>query len=403
MLEQLLPKYNPWWEQKYQSPGIERKSYLKNLEKLIESRKHVLIYGLRRTGKTTIMKQFIALKLKSSKPDHILFLSIDHPAFKSASINDIIDIYRKMFKLGRSEKIYVLIDEIQNRENFEIELKAIYDLEENIFIIASGSNSLLIKHKSSAMIGRYGKMNVFPLSFQEFLEFRNISIKPSEQYLLDKYLEEYMEIGGLPEYVLSSDPQYVEEVVEDIIYKDIAIRYNIKDPIMMKDLFYLLCNRVGKKVTASKLGRLLRLSHDTIRNYLSYFQETFLVDLVEKDGTPNERKYGPKKVYISDLGILNIIGGRIEIGAIVENLVYLFLNKNQPESIRYVEINGHELDFLVQKTVYEVKFRDNITKDDIKHLINFKRKNVKNKIIIGKSNMNIEGVKIVKLADFIKN
>jgi predicted AAA+ superfamily ATPase len=405
MLEQLLPKYNPWWERKYESPGIIRESYLKDMGKLVEARRHVLIYGLRRSGKTTIMKQFIAHKLKSIKPDHILFLSIDHPAFKSSTIDQIIDEYRKIFKLKRDERIYVLIDEIQNREGFESELKAIYDLEENIFIIASGSNSLLLKHKSSAMIGRYGKMNVFPLSFQEFLEFRKISVKPSEQYLLDKYLEEYMEIGGLPEYVLSGDPQYVEEVVEDIIYKDIAIRYNIKDPLLMKDLFYLLCNRVGKKVTASKLGRLLKLNHETIRNYISYFQETFLVDLVEKDGTPNERIYGPKKVYITDLGILNVIGGRSEKGAIAENLVYISLNRNNPKSgsIRYIDINGKELDFFAQKIVYEVKFRDNITKDDIKHLIKFKKKNVKNKVIIGKSNTNIEDIQVIKLVDFIKN
>ena len=100
----------------------------------------------------------------------------------------------------------------------------------------------------------------------------------------------------------------------------------------MKDLFYLLCNRVGKKVTASKLGRLLKLSHDTIRNYISYSQETFLVDLVEKEGTPNERKYGPKKVYITDLGILNVISGKFELGPSAENLVYLYLNKNKPSS-----------------------------------------------------------------------
>ena len=400
MLEQLLQKYNPWWEDEFQSPGVLRDSYLNELDKLVEKRRLVLIYGLRRTGKTTIMKQFIAHKLKSVKSDHILFLSIDHPAFKPFSISGIIDEFRKMFKIKRNEKIYILIDEIQGKDEFEKELKAIYDLEEKVYIIASGSNSLLIKHKTSALTGRHARINILPLTFSEFLLFKNISIKPSEQYLRDKYLEEYMEIGGLPEYVLTKDPQYIEDIVEDVIYKDIAIRYNIKDPNLMKDLFYLLCNRVGKKVTSSKLGRLLRLSHDTIRNYLTYFQETFLVDLVEKEGTPNERKYGPKKVYINDLGILNVIGGNIESGAVSENLVYLNLKKNG--RIRYIDINGRELDFLSNKTVYEVKFRDNITIDDIKHLIKIKKKNIKNKIVIGKTNTNIKGIKVIKLVDFLK-
>jgi predicted AAA+ superfamily ATPase len=400
MLEQLLQKYNPWWEDEFQSPGILRESYLKELDKLVEKRRLVLIYGLRRTGKTTIMKQFIAHKLRSVKPDHILFLSIDHPAFKPYSISEMIDEFRKMFKIKRNEKIYILIDEIQGKDEFEKELKAIYDLEEKVYIIASGSNSLLIKHKTSALTGRHARINILPLAFSEFLLFKNISIKPSEQYLRDKYLEEYMEIGGLPEYVLTKDPQYIEDIVEDVIYKDIAIRYNIKDPNLMKDLFYLLCNRVGKKVTSSKLGRLLRLSHDTIRNYLTYFQETFLVDLVEKEGTPNERKYGPKKVYIRDLGILNVIGGNIESGAIVENIVYLNLRKNG--QVRYIDINGRELDFLSNNIVYEVKFRDNITSDDIKHLIKIKKKKIKDKIVIGKTNTDIKGIRVIKLVDFLK-
>ena len=89
--------------------------------------------------------------------------------------------------------------------------------------MASGSNSLLIKHKSGALVGRHARMNVLPLSFEEFLDFKNISIKPSEQYMRDTFLEEYMETGGLPEYVLTGDPQYVEDMVEDVIYKDIAV------------------------------------------------------------------------------------------------------------------------------------------------------------------------------------
>jgi len=101
------------------------------------------------------------------------------------------------------------------------------------------------------------------------------------------------------------------------------------------------------------------------------------------------------------MGILNIIGGNIEKGAIVENLVYLYLKKNG--QIRYIDINGRELDFLSNNIVYEVKFRDNITQDDIKYLIKFKKKNVKNKIIIGKSNTSIEGINIINLGDFIKN
>jgi len=400
MTNEILERYNPWWTEPYTTPGIPRSTYIENLDKLVETRRFVLIYGLRRTGKTTIMKQFVAHKLNKIKPEKILFVSIDHPAFSNLSIQEIIDEYRKKFKISRATMIYVFIDEIQYRQNFERELKSIYDLEDKIYLIASGSNSLLIKHKSGALVGRHARINVLPLSFEEFLVFKNIKIRPSERYIRDKLLEEYMEIGGMPEYVLTEDPQYIEDMVEDVIYKDIAIRYNVKDPYLMKDLFYLLCNRVGKRVTSSKLGRLLKLSHDTIRNYLTYFQETFLIDLIEKEGSPNERKYGPKKVYVADQGILNVIGGNIGRGPKVENLVYLTLRNKDP--VRYIDIKGKEIDFFSKKKIFEVKYKDNISSDEVEHLVKFKKRNVNKKIMIAKKKFKINGIEVIKLDDFIR-
>jgi len=430
MLKEIMFRYNPWWESEFEFPGIRRNPYLSELGEKLESRRLVFIYGLRRVGKTYIMKQFVADGIANGNmdPERILFVSVDHPAFSEISLLEIIDNYREIFALSRDMKIYVLFDEIQSRPDFEKELKSIYDLEENVYMIASGSNSLVIKHKSGALTGRNARMNVLPLSFDEFLEFRGIVIKPSEKYLEYRHLEEYMLVGGLPEYVLTGDPQYVADVVEDIIYKDIVPRYGVKDPLLLKNLFYLLCNRVGKRLTVTKLARLMGISNDSVSSYLRYFQETYLIDLVVKEGSPNEQIYAPKKVYVCDPGIMSVIGGSTEKGAMAENLVYFKLkgmkgkgmkregvkgkemngesmkgegpeNRDVP---RYVEQNSREIDFLVDGIAYEVKYKDVPGSEDVKNLKMVRNRKIRDRFIVGKKNGNVDGVKVIGLIDLLR-
>ena len=395
-----MARYNPWWESTFSLPGIKRASYIEEVRRKLEQRRMVLIYGLRRVGKTYIMKQFISTMLEDIEPEHIFYISVDHPAVEDIPLHILLDEYRKMFKLSRDEKIYVLFDEIQKRKDFEKELKGIYDLEENVNIVGAGSNSLMIKHRSGALTGRHARVNVDPLSFQEFLDFRDIKLKSSENFMEEKVFEEYMYLGGMPEYVLTGDPEYIEDMVEDIIYKDIVPRYNIKDPLLMKKLFFLLCERVGKRVTSSKLGRVLNMSHDTITSYLNHFRETYLIDMIEKEGTPNERTYAPKKVYICDVGVLNVMRGKVEKGALAENLVYHKLSKMGTP--RYIMKNSREIDFFVDGKAYEVKYKTEITSDDVENLLSIKMSRIKDRLVIGRKKDTIAGIEVISLKDFLR-
>lgn len=399
-LEEIMTRYNPWWESTFSLPGIKRAYYIEEVRKKLEQRRMVLIYGLRRVGKTYIMKQFIATILNDVEPENVFYISVDHPAVEDIPLHILLDEYRKMFKLSRDEKVYVLFDEIQKRKDFEKELKGIYDLEENVNIVGAGSNSLMIKHRSGALTGRHARVNVDPLSFQEFLDFREIKLKPSENFMEEKVFEEYMYLGGMPEYVLTEDPEYIENLVEDIIYKDIVPRYNIKDPLLMKKLFFLLCERVGKRVTSSKLGRVLNLSHDTVTSYLNYFRETYLIDLIEKEGTPNERTYAPKKAYICDVGVLNVMRGKVEKGALAENLVYHKLSKMGTP--RYIMKNSREIDFFVDGKAYEVKYKKEIIPEDVDNLLSVDMDSIKERSVIGMKNGKVEGVKVIGLIDFLR-
>ncbi|MCU0799978.1 MAG: ATP-binding protein [Candidatus Thermoplasmatota archaeon] len=396
-MEQILRRYNPWWEGEYRPPGIVRKDYLTRIDELLGSRRMVLLFGLRRIGKTTIMRQFIAERVAKKGSKNVLFISLDNPVLRNVPLLDVLDTYRSLFGLGREQTVLMVIDEVQTREGFEAELKTIYDMEENVELLAAGSNSLLIKHKTGALVGRYGRVRVDPLSFDEFLLFRGVEVKGSETYLLMNLLEEYLETGGIPEYVLHRDPSYVEDVVEDIIYKDIVPRYGIKDIRKLKDLFHLLCNRSGRRMTNSRIARILELSHETVSSYISHFEESFLVSIIEKDGTPSQRKRSPKKVYIADQGILTIIGNVFEKGPRAENLVYLHLR--DLGDVRYIEEQGKEIDFLVNNFRVEVKYRDHITLDDLPG--NGLRKNA-GLMVITKGRTELEGVKCVTLLELVQ-
>lgn len=400
MVEQLMEKYNPWWISRKEPPGVLRTSHLKDLSTLLEKRRMVIVYGLRRCGKSTLLKQFACIKSAEMDPLHIFYISLDHPALKGLSITDIIDRYRALHRIGRDERCYILLDEVQVVPEFEKELKAVYDLEENLYFVGSGSNSLLVRHRSGALSGRHGRIHLRSMDFREFMTFMNYDPKPSEAYLIENYLREYIETGGIPEYVLNRDPHYLEDLVEDVIYKDILPRYGIRNPGLLMDLFYLLCQRAGQRMTPSKLARILNINPDTVSSYISYLEETFLIELVEKEGTPNERKYSPKKVYINDPGILTIIGSNVPFGSRVENLVYLTLNKDRAD-ITYLDAGGKEIDFLIDGTAYEVKYKDRLDENDIYPIMGIRSSKIARKVLITKNKDPIEGIEVRSVLDLV--
>jgi predicted AAA+ superfamily ATPase len=185
-----------------------------------------------------------------------------------------------------------------------------------------------------------------------------------------------MECGGMPEYVLTKDPTYIINLTKNIIYKDIIAKYNLRDNQAVEDLFRLLCERVGKPVSYSKLGRILNISKDTIKNYITYFKETYLFYIIEKDSKSlNERIIDNKKLYCADVGIKNVVTGFRDLGSIYENLVFLKIKKENP---RFIKQNEIEIDFKYKDTLIEVKYNREI-KDKQKEL--FDSIKIKTKII----------------------
>jgi len=374
----LMLEMNPWWgNNKFDFPGLPRELYLDILEKYIDNKDVILLSGLRRVGKSTILKQIIYKLIFNKKvdPKLILYLSLDSYILKDYSIYDILQEFRKANNIELGQKVYLFLDEVTAKESFNQELKNLYDLG-NIKVFASSSSASKLIDKKAYLTGRSRILAIEPLIFYEFLLFRGYLNKKNPKYLLENYFKEYMEFGGIPEYVLTKDPTYITSLVDNIIYKDIVAVNGIKNAEIVKDLFRLLCERVGKQLSYTKIGAVLGIDKDTVKKYIGYFVDTYLFYVIEKDAKSlNERIVENKKIYCADVGIKNVTTGFRDLGAIYENLVFLKIKHFKP---RFVKTGPAEIDFKYSDTLIEAKFGQELTKEQQKLYDSVK---VKTKII----------------------
>ena len=392
-----MKRYNPWWTREFEPEGILREKYLEKLSKLRKTKDVVFIVGLRRVGKTTLIHQFIKQLISDIDSKKIVYFSMDHPRLTKVSILDVLDEFRKIQGLSFKEKIYVFIDEVHLHENFEQELKAIYDMG-NVKVFASGSASIFLIEKGAFLTGRQRFIELTPFSFKEFLQIRGIKIEQGDDHLYLKYCDEYVKLGGLPEYLKTEDQEYITTLIDSIIYKDVAGRHSITNIGLLRDFIILLSQSIGGRMSTRKIGRVLGISHETVREYLNFFVEANLVDLVEKDGKISERKVAPRKIYIADNGIANVLTPTVNIGSLVENLVFNILNLKT--EVRYNIIDSREIDFITKNCVYEVKYKVEIDDDEIKHLRKIRGK--KRKIVITYNlNEKRDGIEFIPLYKFI--
>ncbi len=355
-IEQVFYEYNPWWEESYQLGSIiKRDVILAKLYPLLATRDVIMLTGLRRVGKTVIMRCLIdyLINVKAILPQHCFYISLDDYLLTHYSLVDIVNEYRKIHGISVKQKIYVFLDEITYVENFQIQLKNFYD-KQVIKCIVSSSSSSILKDDSAHLTGRKRVIEINPLDFSEYLTFKKIKLAKADRALLENHFLDYMQVGGMPEYVLHQEREYLVNLIDDILMKDIVAFHKIRNPSIIKDYFMLLMERAGKQISSNKIARILQISPDTASRYLNMFEETYLIHLISRHGKTNEQLLSAKKVYATDLGMRNIIVGFRDKGAIFENLVFMKIKDQKPQ---YVYENGQEIDFYFNDTLLEAKFQ----------------------------------------------
>ena len=355
-MEEVLYQYNPWWEELvFNEEIIPRERYLDRLIKYLDNKQIISLTGLRRVGKKTLMKLIIKeLIRRGTSSKFILYISLDDYLFHQKSIIEIINEYRKLHKLKIEEKIYLFLNEVTYKDNFHIQLKNIYD-SQNTKIFAASSSASMLRDKKASLTGRAITLEIKPLDLEEYLFFKGITVKKRDKQLYKSYFLDYIKDGGMPENVLNPNREYLMNLVDDIIQKDITAFHGLKNHQILRDYFLLLMERSGKQLSINKIAKILSISPDTSKRYLSYFESTYLIHLLPRWGKTNQKLLSAKKIYASDLGIKHLFMGDRDLGSYFENYIYLVLRNKK--ILYYLYENTVEIDFYTDdKILIESKF-----------------------------------------------
>ncbi len=306
------------------------------LNKLPDITSHALIVsGVRRCGKSTLLHQL----LREKHPD-AFYLNFEDTRLYDFEPSDFVRLDSLVTELGQT---VLFFDEIQIVDRWETYVRQ--KLDEGCKIVITGSNaSLLSRELGTKLTGRQITKELFPFSYSEFCAYRQAA--PSADATRD-----YMAAGGFPEYVKSGLEEIMHHLFEDILVRDIAVRYGVRDVRTLQRLALYLVSNVGRLITGNRLKTMFEAgSTSTIMDYLSYFEYTYLFQFVPKFSySLRKQLINPRKVYAIDTGVVNANSGSFtdDFGSVFENLIFLHLRRNFKE-IYYFAEKG-ECDFVISE------------------------------------------------------
>lgn len=380
-----------------------KRKIFNSLEKHLTVKQVTVITGMRRTGKTTLVKQLI----EASNIEHKLFFDlerIDHRELFSYKNYDITIKELEKEGIDFSKKVMICIDEIQLLPNIPSVIKYLYDHYDIKFIV-TGSSSYYIKNKfQESMAGRKKIFEIFPLDFGEYLTFKNIKFKPlsnleelesstNSATSLQFAYEDYCTYGGFPEVVLTEDILEKKDVLQDILSSYINIDLvqiaDIKKIPELRNIIKLLATRIGSKLDISKIANTVNLSRQTVDNYIYLLENTYFIKTIPVYSLNADREIvKARKVYFLDNGIATQFA-ELSSGSKFENAIFNQLH-HFGEVSYYQLKTGPEIDFIIDKKIaFEVKETAQLT--DYKKLMNLAKKiNIEKGFVLGKNNVNFE-------------
>lgn len=439
-VKQSLITNNIWWKDEKINPqfllGRKREEFDCIIDKLDEKR-ILSIIGPRRVGKSTLIYQIIEYLLETKKIDkkRILFFSGDDPSLffnENDKLSDVLEIYfneileETISKLN--SKVYIFIDEIHFIKNWQNYLKIYFDRKYNIKFIVTGSSSLhLFKDANESLLGRIENIYVLPLTFNQFLNFHRTYVSKQDDIILPKFnldspdisfksleniyyneelkltiqkiLNEYILVGGYPEYFEERNidvwqKRLADDIITRGIYKDILTMYNIKSPEILEKLMYYIADNSSQTFSYSGMTGNFGVDTVTLISYIGYLKQAFLINVLENYST-NIGKIirSNKKLSILDNGIQNSLLKKKEIDSndachIIESIVdfdiRLLCEKENYNEYYYRNSNKEEIDIILDRKIdiipIEVKYTNQIEKSDTIPIKNFVEKNKDNKM-----------------------
>ncbi|MEM3555607.1 MAG: ATP-binding protein [Candidatus Micrarchaeia archaeon] len=343
-------------EQREELEQIEREENIIERDKhneaknLLEHPNILAVLGIRRCGKSV----FSYLLAK----DSMGYVNFDDERLAGLKGQELNNILQSIYELYGDVK-YLVLDEVQNVDNWELFANR---LRRTKRVILTGSNSKLLSGElATHLTGRYVSINLFPFSFQEFLRFKRHKLEgfhtTKEKAMLLTLLREYLETGGLPE-AYKFGKSIIARIYDDIITKDLLLRYKIKRTADLRQLARYLVTNSAEEFTYGKLAKIFGIKHiSTVSNWVSYLENSFLLFKIDRFDFKLKKQFlAPKKIYCVDTGIINTVGFKFseDTGRIIENAVAVELQRRitsaeRKEIYYWKDHLQNEVDFVVKE------------------------------------------------------
>jgi hypothetical protein len=317
----------------------EREVFSRAVE-LLPLKQIIAIVGVRRCGKSTLMKQLIRTVLKRTSENNVLYLNLEHPFFNQYkdNVSYLQEIY-SVFKSNtdKNKKVFVFLDEIQFFKDWQVFIKSLYEKNEAKIVITGSNSRLLSSEMATILSGRTIPLQVYPFSLKES----------------KKAFNDYLVSGGFPEIVLQDVPikKMAETLYKNILYQDVIPRFNIQNTLAMENLSYYLISNPGKEISYNTLKSISHLDDKTAKQYISYLNDANLLYVISNYDYSLKKMIGnKKKVYIVDPVFTQIsFKSSPDLGRLFENFIFMFLKRNE-RNVYFYE-NGSECDFIIKEGV----------------------------------------------------
>ena len=341
----------------------ERVIYDDKISAFLEYDEVLVIKGVRRSGKSTLMLNQIR-KLQENGVDikNILFVNLEDPRFINHLSVELLELIREVYLeyLAPDTKPYIFLDEIQNIPYWEKWINKEYELKLSKLIISGSNSSMLSSEIASSLSGRYLSVDVYPLSFREYLNFKDIYVTNrldliSKKIELNREFENYLKYGAFPkalEYKNADVKELLGGYKDSILLKDIVARYRLKEFKTLEEIAAFILSNTAMSTSINKLKNSFKISYDMAHSYIEYLTKAYMIFEISKfDYSLKKQSVNDKKYYSVDLGLSNImrVPNLQTRGSDLETIVFLELTRRGYKVYYYKTSNDLECDFLVEK------------------------------------------------------
>ncbi|KAF0217570.1 MAG: hypothetical protein FD174_3249 [Geobacteraceae bacterium] len=336
----------------------------RDIEIPLDSGKIISLIGVRRSGKTNILYSLMHRLRQTIPTDAIVYINLEDDRLFPLTPHDLggfLDSYFELFPHNRDRRVYFFFDEIQNAPEWERFIRRLHDTENCSIFVTGSSAKLLSREIATSLRGRTISFEVFPLSFSEYLRFREIKPGHSSRAvsMMKNAFAEYCRTGGFPETVGVDDlraKQILHEYLQMIMYRDVADRHGVGNLFLLKSLIKHCFSNIANPLSLSKLyndfrSQGIQLSRNTLFDYISYLEDAFALFLVPVNSqSQREVMRNPRKLYAVDHGLKGVVElpTGADIGRIYENIVFLQLRRKE-QTICYGR-QKQEIDFVLPES-----------------------------------------------------